>query len=205
MDMICESDKLDDYLLECNEVNYSHPLIREKADELFNPSQTEIEKVQTAFEFVRDEIFHSADIQGKHVTCYASEVLAYKEGICYAKSNLLAALLRSQGIPAGFCYQRLMLFDTPEKGYCIHALNAVFLKSVNKWVRLDARGNKEGINAQFSTHEEKLAFSINEACDEKDYPVIHVQPHPKTLAVLQSHTNVLEMYTYHLPDNLSQP
>ena len=110
--MICESEKLDDYLLELNEVNYSNPIIGAKVDELFNPSQTEIEKAKVAFEFVRDEISHSWDIQGKRVTCNASDVLAYKEGICYAKSNLLASLLRSQGIPTGFCYQRLMLFDT---------------------------------------------------------------------------------------------
>lgn len=150
MDLICETDKLEDYLLELSEINYSNPLIKSKVDELFNPSQTEIEKAKVAFEFVRDEIFHSWDIEGKRVTCNASDVLTYKEGICYAKSHLLASLLRSQGIPTGFCYQRLMLFDTPEKGYCIHALNAVFLKTLNKWQRLDARGNKQGIDAQFS-------------------------------------------------------
>lgn len=202
MNMICESEKLDDYLLELNEVNYSNPLIVSKMDELFTASQTEIEKVKIAFEFVRDEIAHSWDIQGKRVTCNASDVLAYKEGICYAKSHLLAALLRSQGIPTGFCYQRLMLFDTPEKGYCIHALNAVYFKSLNKWVRLDARGNKMGIDAQFSVDEEKLAFSIQGEFDEKDYPVIYVKPHPKTIAVLVEHTDVLEMYNHHLPESL---
>ncbi|UYY98321.1 transglutaminase family protein [Peribacillus frigoritolerans] len=202
MNMICESEKLDDYLLELNEVNYSNPIIGAKVDELFNPSQTDIEKAKVAFEFVRDEISHSWDIQGKRITCNASDVLAYKEGICYAKSNLLASLLRSQGIPTGFCYQRLMLFDTPEKGYCIHALNAVFLKSLNKWVRLDARGNKKGIDAQFSIDEEKLAFPTHEELDEKDYPLIYVKPHPKTIAVLEEHSDALEMYKHHLPESL---
>jgi transglutaminase-like putative cysteine protease len=202
MMMICESEKLDDYILELDEVNYSNPIIKAKVEELFNPSQTEIEKVKVAFEFVRDEISHSWDIQGKRVTCIASDVLAYKEGICYAKSNLLASLLRSQGIATGFCYQRLMLFDTPEKGYCIHALSAVFLKSLNKWVRLDARGNKEGIDAQFSIDEEKLAFPIQEKYDEKDYPVIYVKPNTKTIAVLKKHTDALEMYKNYLPESL---
>lgn len=202
MHLICETDKLEDYLLELEEINYSNALIKSKIDELFNLSQTEIEKAKIAFEFVRDEISHSWDIQGNRVTRKASDVLTYKEGICYAKSNLLAALLRSQGIPTGFCYQRLMLFDTPEKGYCIHALNAIFLKSLNKWVRLDARGNKKGINAQFSVGEEKLAFSVQEGFDEKDYPVIYEKPHPKTIAVLEGHTDVLEMYKHHLPESL---
>lgn len=202
MKFICESDNLDDYLLELNEVNYSDPIIKRKADELFKPDQTEIEKAKTAFEFVRDEISHSWDIQSERVTCNASEVLNFKEGICYAKSHLLASLLRSQGIPTGFCYQRLMLFDTPDKGYCIHALNAIFFKSLNKWIRVDARGNKKGIDAQFSIEEEKLAFPINEELDEKDYPIVYAKPHPKTVDVLEEHTNALEMYINHLPDSL---
>lgn len=202
MNMICESENINDYLLEINEVNYSHPKIKEKVSELFHEYQSDIEKAIVAFEFVRDEISHSWDIQSKRVTCYASEVLQLKEGICYAKSHLLASLLRSQGIPTGFCYQRLMLFDTPEKGYCIHALNAIFIKSVNKWIRVDARGNKEGVNSQFSIEEERLAFTVNEELGEKDYSIIYSKPHPITLIVLEEHTDALEMYKHYLPESL---
>ena|SRR5699024_214822 len=202
MELICESNDLNEYLTELNAVDYSNSVLQEKISELFNASQTDIEKAKIAFEFVRDEIHHSWDIQGTQVTCNASEVLTMGEGICYAKSNVLAALLRSEGIPTGFCYQRLMLFDTPEKGYCIHALNAVFLKSIDKWIRLDTRGNKPGIDAQFSTDEEKLAFTIQEKLDEKDYPIIYIEPHHKTISTLKNHTNALEMYKYHLPESL---
>lgn len=200
--MICESDHFDDYVQESNEVDYAHPLIKETAMRMFASCHTEVEKVKKAFVFVRDEITHSWDIQSERITCRASEVLKYKEGICYAKSNLFAALLRSQGIPTGFCYQRLMLFDTPESGHCIHALNAVFISSLQKWIRLDARGNKEGIDAQFSLREEKLAFPIRKEYGEKDYPFIYVKPNPKTVHVLKTHTNALEMYTNHLPECL---
>lgn len=200
--MICESGRLADYTMELKEVNFSHPLIKEKAQKLFCGPQTEIEKIDNAFRFVRDEVLHSWDIQSKRVTCDASDVLAAKEGICYAKSHLLAALLRPQGIPAGFCYQRLMLFDTPEKGYCIHALNAVFVRSINKWIRLDARGNKIGIDAQFSLQEEKIAFTVDERQDETDYPLIYTKPHPATVAVLREHNDALEMYKHHLPEKL---
>ena len=202
MNLVCETENLDDYLIESKEVNFFNPIIKEKIDELFNASQTEVEKVKLAFEYVRDEISHSWDIQGKRVTCKASDVLTIKEGICYAKSNLLAALLRSQGIPTGFCYQRLMLFDTPEKGYSIHALNAVYIRAFHKWVRLDARGNKKGIDAQFSTDDEKVAFTIQEEFGERDYPIIHVHPHPRTIAVLEERSDALEMYRYHLPQDL---
>lgn len=75
MNLICESEKIEDYLLELNEVNYSNLIIKEKLSEIFNQSQTEIEKAKVAFEFVRDEISHSWDIQSKRITCNASDVL----------------------------------------------------------------------------------------------------------------------------------
>jgi transglutaminase-like putative cysteine protease len=199
MKLIPESTNLKDYLEELDAVDYSHPLIREKVNELFHDEQSDIEKAKVAFEFVRDNISHSWDIQSTRVTCKASEVLKYKEGICYAKSNLLAALLRSAGIPTGFCYQRLMIFDTPDKGYSLHALNGVFLKSLNRWIRLDARGNKPGVQAEFSINEEILAFRVQEKFDEKDYPIIYTHPNQKTIAVLEANTDALEMYKHHLP------
>lgn len=70
-------------------------------------------------------------------------MLRHRTGFCYAKSHLLAALLRANGIAAGLCYQRLSVNGggTP---YCLHGLNAVFLKDFG-WYRVDARGNKPGI------------------------------------------------------------
>jgi transglutaminase-like putative cysteine protease len=202
MELIPESPHLLDYLEESEVIDFSHPLIQKKRNELFHEGQSDIEKAKIAFEFVRDEISHSWDIQSTRVTCKASEALYYKEGICYAKSNLLAALLRSQGIPTGFCYQRLMLFDTPEKGYSLHTLNGIFLRSFNRWIRLDARGNKPGVQAEFSIDHEILAFPIQEKYDEKDFPIIYTKPNPKTIAVLEKHTNALDVYQHYLPENL---
>ena len=95
-----------------------------------------------------------------------------------------------------------MLFDTPDKGYSLHALNGVFLKSLNRWIRLDARGNKPGVQAEFSIDQEILAFPVQEKFDEKDFPIIYTKPNPKTISVLKEHTDTLEMYKYYLPDNL---
>lgn len=72
---------------------------------------------------MRDEISHSLDAQDRRGTVTASDALRKKTGICWAKANLLADLLRACGIPAGIGYQRLRLGDTPESGYCIHALH----------------------------------------------------------------------------------
>ncbi|MGN7939070.1 transglutaminase-like domain-containing protein [Virgibacillus sp. 6R] len=197
-----ESVHLNDFLKELNVVDYSHPIISEKINELFSNEQTDIEKVKIAFDYVRDSISHSWDIQSKRITCKASDVLINREGICYAKSNLLAALLRAVQIPTGFCYQRLTLFDTPEKGYCLHTLNGVFIKSLNRWIRIDARGNKPGVKAEFSINEEILAFPIREDLGEIDYQTIYSAPNEKTINTLETNTDLLEVYLHHLPDKL---
>ena len=95
-----------------------------------------------------------------------------------------------------------MLFDTPEKGYSLHALNAVFIRELNKWIRLDARGNKKGVNAEFSTLEEKLAFKVNPDFDEVDYPMIYVKPNIKTIAILKQSDDALIMYLNNLPEKI---
>jgi len=202
MELICESHHLEDYLLELDQVNYSHPLICKKVNELFTCSVNEIEIVKIAFEYVRDSIAHSGDIQSSRVTCQASEVLYYKEGICYAKSNLLAAILRSKGISTGFCYQRLTKGDTPAAGYCIHALNAIYLKSLRRWIRLDARGNKEGVNAEFNIYEEKLAFPRRKKYGEKDYPTIYMKPNANTITTLKQNSDCKQMLLHFLPTEL---
>ncbi|MGB8270556.1 MAG: transglutaminase-like domain-containing protein, partial [Priestia megaterium] len=158
--------------------------------------------IKKAYEFVRDEVSHSWDIQSRIITKTASETLKEKEGICYSKCNLLAALLRAEGIPAGFCYQRLILGDTIDTGYCIHALNAVYIKSEDRWIRLDARGNKEGVQADFSLKKEKLAFPVNPAQGEVDYATIYTKPRKETMDVLSQHEDCLDMYLHYLPTEL---
>ncbi|UVI33160.1 transglutaminase-like domain-containing protein [Paenibacillus spongiae] len=202
MILTCESNFWDDYLAESDEVDYRHDSIQEIATELFAASTDENDYVKRAFEFVRDEISHSWDIQSTRITRKASEVLLYKEGICYAKSNLLCAILRTKGIPVGFCYQRLTIGDTPDTGYCIHAMNAVFFKSHGAWKRLDARGNKAGIEAEFNLDEERLAFPVRQEYMEADYPVIYMDPNPNTMNTLKQHTDCLTMYLHGLPTHL---
>ena len=201
MILICESNYLDEYLPELGVVDYNHPLIKEKVNELFSSSLNEIEIVKIAFDYVRDNISHSNDIHSSRVTCKASEVLYFEEGICYAKSNLLSAILRSKGIPTGYCYQRLTKGDTLDTGYCIHALNAVYLKTLNRWIRLDARGNKEGVNAQFSIYEEKLAFPIRKQYDEKDYLTIFTKPNANTITALKQNSDCQSLFR-NLPSEL---
>ncbi|OBR67290.1 transglutaminase [Paenibacillus oryzae] len=188
------------YLQESEFINYSNPLIQELIAS-FN-QETELDRIKAVYEFVRDQIDHSFDIKSSEVTRRASEVLEKKHGICYAKSHLLAAILRGMDIPAGICYQRLTLYDKPEDGYCVHALNTIYLRELDKWIRVDARGNKEGVNAQLLIDEEKLAFPIRIEYGEKDYFINYAQPHPQIIKTLVNHSNCIEMCQSGLPEQL---
>ncbi len=199
MHLICESPSLEEYHCEHETVDYFHPLVQETVCQLHSATDSEPERVRKLYTFVRDAIHHAWDIQSSKVTCKASDVLSYKVGLCYAKSHLLAALLRAQGIPTGFCYQRLALGETAEMGHVLHGLNAVYLVSEAKWMRLDARGNKAGIQAEFSTEKEQLAYVVRPELDEIDYPTIYAQPHPKVVKALQEQDDCLQMC---LPDRL---
>lgn len=70
MELIPESTNLMDYLEELDVVNFSHHLIQKKMNELFHEGQSEMEKAKVAFEFVRDEISHSWDIQSSVLNAF---------------------------------------------------------------------------------------------------------------------------------------
>jgi transglutaminase-like putative cysteine protease len=201
MELLLQSDNFSDYLEHTRIIDYDNPLIADLAKELSYSVSQEIELAKTLYGFVRDEIAHSADILGKNVTCSASEVVEKKEGICYAKSHLLAALMRYNNIPCGFCYQLLRL-DNEDSQLVIHGLCACYLKSINKWVRLDARGNKPGINAQFCVEQEKLAFNVRREFGEVDYPLVFAKPDLHVVAALKNSKTVDELWP-NLPNSLS--
>ena len=151
---------------------------------------------KSCFEWVRDNIYHSSDYKMNPVTCRASEVLKHKTGYCFAKSHLLAALLRANSIPTGFCYQRLSVFDDGAP-YSLHGFNAVHLNKYG-WYRLDARGNKPGVNARFDPPHEQLAFKIN-LPEEVDCLQIFPEPLPQVIHALQTYNNWQELL-HNLPD-----
>ncbi len=190
------------YLASDELIEAEHEAIREQAISLGAGSDADTAK--NIFHFVRDEVAHSWDIQGTRVTRSATEVLAYREGICYAKSHLAAALLRASGIPSGICYQRLTLLDDDSGGYAVHALNTAWIASLGRWIRFDARGNKPGVAAEFSLEEERLAFAIRPQYAEIDYRVNHASAHPVIAATLAQHDNALEMYRHRLPSSLDE-
>ena len=190
------------FLQESKYIDFSAAIIVGKACALFGGVSDDIQKTRVAYEFVRDHIPHSFDINATVITAKASDVLLHNTGICHAKANLLAALLRSQGIPCGFCFQRLTRAEDDSKGYLVHCYNAVWLDK--HWVKLDARGDKNGKTARFSLGEPVLAFTCRPQYQEYFFPGIYANPHAETMKVLERAASLQDVLE-NLPDAINTP
>ena len=191
--MYTESDNLQDYLKKSEVIDFDNRLIVDKCLELQKGTGDEISLIKKVYEFVRDEIRHTGDIGEMSVTCKASEVLEAGHGICCAKAHLFAAMLRYFGVPTGFCYQKLSSSRDVNVKF-LHGLNAVYLKDLDKWIRLDARGNKPGRDAQFSIYEEKISKKVNKELGEEDSPVIFAEPNPTVIEILKTSKDMKELW-----------
>ena len=187
-----------DYLTANDAVDSDHPSIVALAKKLSYDLHDDEQIAKKCFEYVRDEINHSGDVLAERTTYRASEVLEHKTGWCYAKSHLLAALLRANNIPAGLCYQRLSQGDSGAP-YSLHGLNAIYLKAYG-WYRVDPRGNREGVDAQFTPPVEKLAFTIQDE-NEGDFERIYVEPLEEVAKALECNVDYKAM-VQNFPDRI---
>jgi transglutaminase-like putative cysteine protease len=184
------------YLKESEVIDWKHPSIRSLAADLSTDCRSTQEIAKKCFEWVRDNVRHSWDYKLNPVTWRASDVLRHRTGFCYAKSHLLGGLLRANSIPVGFCYQRLDLKG--DGSFCLHGLNAVFLPN-HGWYRIDPRGNKEDIDAQFYPPIERLAFSANDNKLVTELPEIWPEPLSCVVSLLRRCSDYLDVYN-NLPD-----
>ena len=178
------------YLEETEIINYKNKEVHALAMSLIKGCTTETEIAKKCYEYVRDNINHSGDYKDDITTCNASDVLKHKTGWCYAKSHLLAGLLRANGIPTGFWYQRLSCSEYKTDVYCLHGLNAIYLKELG-WYRVDVRGNKEGVNAQFNPPFEQLEFELGE--HEFEFREILSEPLNVVVLALKTYTSYAKM------------
>jgi transglutaminase-like putative cysteine protease len=79
-----ESASLEDYLVSTDVIDWQTPAVIAKANEIALFCKSDVEKAQTLFEWVRDKIPHSKNIDSDVVTCSASEVLSKGTGICFS-------------------------------------------------------------------------------------------------------------------------
>ncbi|MFD5797899.1 transglutaminase-like domain-containing protein [Streptomyces diastatochromogenes] len=182
MGLIQNTADLSAYLAADEVIDHHHPVVRETAARLADGVADSYAYARAAYEFVRDAIPHSADVDDPRVTWRASDVLEQRTGICYAKSHALAALLRAEDIPTALCYQRLLHDDG--SGHAVHGLVAVRFHGA--WHRQDPRGNKPGVDAQFSLEGERLPWIPDPASNEVDYPALYAEPHPAVLSALKA-------------------
>ena len=168
------------FLASCDLIDWQSDALRELAARLTSGAAG-LETISILFDWVRDSIAHTGDAGRGRITLRASEVLRERTGLCYAKSHLLVALLRATNIPAGLCYQRLRL-DDGVPSFVLHGLVGVQMPD-QRFLRIDPRGNKPGINAQFTPGRESLAFAATHP-GEVDLPGVFARPIPAVVAAL---------------------
>ncbi|MGJ8673115.1 transglutaminase-like domain-containing protein [Rubritalea sp.] len=187
-------DKLEAFLQFDEIVSVNHA-IREKTEEIVQGIESDASKARAIFKWVRDTIPHTKDIEGDIVTCSAIDVFEQGTGICFAKSHLVAVMMRLEGIPCGFCYQLFEndLSSTPNS-MALHGLNAVFLESTSQWHKIDPRGNRDDIRGEFSTGDEILAFPAMLFMDD----CVYAKPLQSVVDGLREASDIASLWP-HLP------
>lgn len=61
----------------------------------------------------------------------------------------------------------------------------MYSKELKKWFRLDARGNREGVDAQFSIEQERLAFPVRPEMGEMDDDTVYPRTDVKIVEKLR--------------------
>jgi transglutaminase-like putative cysteine protease len=138
---------MNNWLARSRYCDWDHAAIRGVAEELTNGVSSR-RSAACLFRFVRDHVRYAFGPWG----VLASTTLALGEGTCANKSNLLVALFRAAGIPAGYGVLRVNAreyFGNIAPPYLkhlasehsIHIYAAAFLEA--RWVRCDASTDRE--------------------------------------------------------------
>lgn len=144
---------MEEYLTPTYYIDSDHPEIISFAAHHSKTGQTETRKAIEVYYAVRDTIrYNPYSIEPKKETMKASTILMRRHGYCVAKAVVLAACLRSLGIPArlGFAdvqnhlntqrLRRLMGTDV----FIYHGFTEIFLN--RKWVKATPAFNLELCN-----------------------------------------------------------
>jgi transglutaminase-like putative cysteine protease len=196
-----ESADLGRYLEDTITIDWQTPVVMEQGRALVAGRETPEARVRAIFAFVRDEIRHSLDHADPVPTCSASQVLRARSGLCFAKSHLLAGLLRFAGFPTGFCYMRLADDERPGR-FVLHGFNAVYWAPRDGWIFMDARGARDGVTTgvRFAPPW-SLAYAPDPARGEGFLPAILRRPGRRIVDLLERAPD-FEALRRNLPDAL---
>ena len=107
----------------------------QKAETLTKKSITDFDKVEDIYEYVVKNYLYDYDKLVNLVSGYIPDInLVYKnkKGICYDISTLVAAMMRSQGVPV-----KVVTGYTPNiEAY--HAWNLIYDEEKDQWITVDA-------------------------------------------------------------------
>jgi transglutaminase-like putative cysteine protease len=195
-----ERPGFDRYLEDTIVVDWQTPIVFEKTRALTAGLTSVEDRLRALFEFVRDEIDHSFDIETDELTCNASQVLRAGHGLCYAKCHLLAAMIRGCGVPAGFGFQRLRSEGEGSR-FVLHGFVGVYLADRERWAALDARGNNAEVTTEFSLDAPSFAYTPDPALGEETQPLVYSKP-VKHIVGMLSRAGSLERARRTLPDSV---
>jgi transglutaminase-like putative cysteine protease len=196
-----ESGELGRYLEDTITIDWQTPAMMSTAKAILESRTQPEDRARGLFDFVRDEIDHSLDVETEVQTCRASDVLKERTGLCYAKSHLLAGFLRYAGFPTGFCYVRTRDSERPGR-FVLHGFNAVYWNSSGSWIYLDARGNREGVETECRFEAPwSLAYWPNPQEGEGFLPYIYKRPGKRIIEIL-TRAPSFEATRRNLPDSI---
>ena len=128
------------YLIPIQYINYtssSKAVI--KARELTKNCKNDLQKVQEVYKYILNNVVYDYDKANKVVRGelngyipVVDVILNSKKGICFDYSSLMAAMLRSIGIPT----KLIMGYVAPNNAY--HAWNDVYVKGAG-WIRINSQ------------------------------------------------------------------
>lgn len=133
----------------------SHPDVRALAKVLRRAEPTDAGFARAAYHFARDEVAHSVDVQDPRVPCAPRRSCAIASAFASPSPTCWPPYCVRAESRRGLCYQRL----GGDGSFTLHGLVAVHLDGV--WHRQDPRGNKPGVDAQFSLGPERLAWPVD--------------------------------------------
>ena len=189
------------FLQEDDYVDFTNISISREVSQAILKCKTLEEKARAVFEFVRDDISNAFDIDSIDIPCTASETVRARYGTDDSKANLLAAMMRALGIPAGFCYQRLTVLDDDSEGLYLHCYNAIYLDG--KWIRLDASTDRGGKKGEFAKITPILPFTPREVFGEENIPGIFAEPDERSMAVHRA-AEYIEEVIFNLPSEIDR-
>lgn len=176
-------DGMNGYVEDTIVIDWQTPIVFERIRELTAGITGIDARLRPIFEFVRDDIADSLDVDTDDLVCTASEVLRAGHGLGYARSHLLVALARGAGVAAGFGYQRLRSTADPQR-FAQHGFAVVYEPEAKRWIALDPTRSADGAEPEFTLDRHVLGRLTDPELGEETTAVVYSKPSKRIVDTL---------------------